>query len=39
VARRYAEDAAEAAATCPSAQLADGLARLAHSMVDGLPAS
>jgi heptaprenyl diphosphate synthase len=38
VARRYAEDAAEAAATCPSAQLADGLARLAHSMVDGLPA-
>jgi heptaprenyl diphosphate synthase len=39
VARRYAEDAAEAAAKCPSAQLADGFATLAHSLVDGLPAS
>jgi len=39
VARRYAEDAAAAAANCPSAQLADGFALLAHSLVDGLPTS
>lgn len=39
VARRYAEEAAEAAAFCPSADLAAGFARLAHSLVDGLPTS
>ena len=39
VARRYAEEAAEAAASCPSADLAAGFARLAHSLVDGLPTS
>ncbi len=39
VARRYAEDAEAAAARCPSPQLADGFALLAHSLVDGLPVS
>ncbi len=38
VARGYAEDAATAAQQCPSPQLADGFAVLAHSLVDGLPA-
>ena len=38
VARRYAEDAATAAQQCPSPQLADGFAVLAHSLVDSLPA-
>ena len=37
VARRYAEEAAAAAASCPSAELAAGFGRLAHSLVDGLP--
>jgi heptaprenyl diphosphate synthase len=37
VARRYAEEAAEAAGSCPSAELAAGFGRLAHSLVDGLP--
>ncbi|MHB1712235.1 MAG: polyprenyl synthetase family protein [Acidimicrobiales bacterium] len=37
VARRYAEQAASAAASCSSPQLARGFALLAHSLVDGLP--
>jgi len=37
VGRRYAEEAALAAASCPAPELAAGLARLAHSLVDGLP--
>jgi len=37
VARSYAEEAAAAAHAGPSPRLADALARLAHSMVDGLP--
>jgi heptaprenyl diphosphate synthase len=37
VARRYAELAAAAAASGPSAELATGFAKLAHSLVDGLP--
>ncbi len=38
VARRYAQLAASAAVTGPSAELAEGLANLAHSLVDDLPA-
>jgi heptaprenyl diphosphate synthase len=38
VARRYAEQAAEAAVTGRSADLARGFAHLAHSLVDDLPA-
>jgi heptaprenyl diphosphate synthase len=37
VARRYAELAAAAATSGPSAELATGFAKLAHSLVDGLP--
>ena len=37
MARRYAELAAEAAVAGPSAELADGFADLAHSLVDDLP--
>jgi heptaprenyl diphosphate synthase len=37
VGRRYAEEAAEAAASCTSPALASGFATLAHSTVDGLP--
>jgi heptaprenyl diphosphate synthase len=37
VARRYAELAAAAATSGPSAVLATGFANLAHSLVDGLP--
>ena len=37
VARRYAELAASAATSGPSAVLATGFANLAHSLVDGLP--
>ncbi len=37
VARRYAEEAAAAAASGQSAELASGLANLAHSLVDDLP--
>jgi geranylgeranyl pyrophosphate synthase len=37
VARSYADEAAAAALAGPSPQLAEALARLAHSMVDGLP--
>ena len=37
VARRYAELAAAAATSGPSAELATGFANLAHSLVDGLP--
>lgn len=33
---QYADEAARAAALAPNAELADGLANLAHSMVDGL---
>ena len=36
-ARGYADLAAEAARTGPSAVLAEGFASLAHSLVDGLP--
>ena len=39
VARRYAELAASAATSGPSAVLATGFANLAHSLVDGLPSS
>ncbi len=38
VARRYADLAADAAVSGPSAGLADGFATLAHSLVDDLPA-
>lgn len=37
VARRYADDAAAAALAGPSKELAEAFARLAHSLVDGLP--
>ena len=37
VARRYAELAAAAATSGPSAELATGFAKLAHSLVDSLP--
>jgi hypothetical protein len=37
VGRRYADQAATAAARCPSAQLAEGFERLAYSLLDGLP--
>ena len=37
VARRYAEQAADAARSGPSTQLATGFTRLAHSLVDDLP--
>ena len=37
VARRYAELAAEAAVSGPSADLAQGFSSLAHSLVDSLP--
>jgi heptaprenyl diphosphate synthase len=37
VGRRYADEAAAAAARCPSAALADGFERLAYSLLDGLP--
>ncbi len=37
VGRTYAEQAAEAAGSCPSPQLATAFARLAHSLLDGLP--
>ena len=37
VARDYADEAAAAAAAGPSPELAVALARLAHTMVDGLP--
>jgi heptaprenyl diphosphate synthase len=37
VARQYAVDAAAAAASSPSADLANGFALLAHSLVDDLP--
>jgi len=37
VARDYADQAAAAALAGPSPQLAEALARLAHSLVDGLP--
>jgi len=39
VARGYADQAAAAALTGPSVELATALARLAHSLVDGLPTS
>ena len=38
VGRGYADQAAEAATACPSRELSEGLARLAHSLLDGLPA-
>jgi heptaprenyl diphosphate synthase len=38
VGRQYAEDAAAAAASCSTVDLADRFAALAHSLVDGLPA-
>ena len=38
VARRYADLAASAAISGPSAELADAFAKLAHSLVDDLPA-
>ncbi len=37
VGRQYAEQAAAAAAQCPSSEQASGLERLAHSLLDGLP--
>ena len=37
VARTYADDAAAAALAGPSKELAEAFARLAHSLVDGLP--
>lgn len=37
VARQYAVEAAAVATTCPSADLAGGFGRLAHSLVDDLP--
>ena len=38
VARRYAEEAAAAAGSGPSPELAAGFTSLAHSLVDDLPA-
>ncbi len=38
VARQYAERAARAARSCPSVELSTGFSRLAHSLVDDLPA-
>jgi heptaprenyl diphosphate synthase len=37
IGRQFADQAARAAADCPSADLAAGFARLAHSLIDGLP--
>ncbi len=37
VGRRYAQEAADAAAACPTPELAAGLARLANSLLDDLP--
>jgi len=37
VARQYAEEAATVATACPSADVAGGFGRLAHSLVDDLP--
>ena len=37
IGRRFADQAARAAAGCPSPELAAGFARLAHSLMDGLP--
>ena len=37
VGRRYADEAASAAARCPSAALGAGFERLAYSLLDGLP--
>ena len=39
VARDYAEQASAAALAGPSPRLAESFARLAHTMVDGLPTS